>query len=427
MKNLKKFMGLMLAVSMSFSMVACGSKEAVSTVESTESVDAAEDNIIEEAEEAIAESVLEEVVETSEATEDEGEQEEGEEVQSLDDGALNAHRVVEEMTFGWNLGNTLDAFVGNAGQLRNDGLKTETCWGNPKTSQEIIDMVKSTGINVIRIPVTWYTHMDPDTLTIDPEWMDRVEEVVNYALDDNTYVILNMHHDTGTDGWLKASDTDLDRKKEIYQSIWQQVSENFKDYSDHLLFESFNEMLNDANEWTKPDIRAIQIVNEFNQLFVDTVRSTEANNSDRILVLNTYCAGTQQIMLGSFNMPEDTREDGLIVEVHCYNPYYFTAPESPETKTWNESDVDAAFSAAHLKFVILNVPVIVGEFGAVPKNNEEEVESWAKYFIESAAKNGMKCIWWDNGIDNEYGIFDRKALKISDESLLNVMLKAAGL
>lgn len=337
-----------------------------------------------------------------------------------------AAKVVDDMTFGWNLGNTLDAFYGNNGVLHDDGVGTENCWGNPCASQTLIDGVKSTGINVIRIPVTWYNHMDPQTYEVDEAWMKRVEEVVNYALDEDTYVILNMHHDTGTEGWLHASDNNLEQKKDIYEAVWKQISLRFEGYSKNLLFESFNEILNEQNEWSRPDSRAIEIVNELNQLFVDTVRGSGEGNSDRILIVNSYCAGMGVAMLKNFEIPADTIEGHIIAEVHSYTPYHFTAPEYPNVKTWSESDVDPVLKYVNTRFSELGVPVIIGEFGAVPKGNEAELYSWAEYSVKKAYSYGIKCCWWDNGIQSEFAVFDRNTGEVSKPELMNIMLTAAG-
>ena len=163
-----------------------------------------------------------------------------------------AAEVVEDMGFGWNLGNSLDSYSGTTFGCQ--GVSSETCWGNPKTTQTLIDSVKESGVRTIRVPVTWYNHMDPDTYEIDDEWMDRVEEVVGYVLnDDDTYCILNVHHDTGENGWLKANSTDLETKEEIFEKLWAQIAERFSSYGDKLMFEGFNEILDDSeNQWYSP-------------------------------------------------------------------------------------------------------------------------------------------------------------------------------
>ena len=345
--------------------------------------------------------------------------------ESTEPGFLTAKQIADEMVIGWNLGNTLDAHSGGEGTIHNDGLRTETCWGNPKTSQEIIDYVKSNGFNVIRVPVTWYNHMDPNTLEIDPEWMARVHEVVDYALDDNTYVILNVHHDTGVDGWLKASDNNLDWKKEVLTAIWEQVATSFCDYSDHLLFEGFNEILNDSNEWSNPDFDSLNIVNDLNQIFVDTVRATGGDNQIRTLVVNTYCAGSADKMIKNFKLPTDSANGALMVEVHSYTPYYFTAPEHPTEKTWDEGSVQQTIRSVATTFHAQGVPVIIGEFGAVDKDNTQTRVDWVNFFVTTAKDLKVKCIWWDNGITKEFGIIDRNNLTQSQPEICKALIEAS--
>ena len=341
------------------------------------------------------------------------------------DEPLTAKAFVDNMVIGWNLGNTFDAFNGKAGQLRNDGLSTETCWGNPKTTKEIMDAVKGCGFNVIRIPVTWYNHMDPNTYEIDSEWLDRVHEVVDFTLDDNTYVIINSHHDTGTDGWLHASNNNIDQKKAIFQAMWTQVATSFADYDDNLLFEGFNEILDDNNDWSNPSFESLDVVNELNQLFVDTVRSTGKGNANRVLLVNTYCAGTNKSMLNRFEIPTDTVEGALCAEVHAYCPYYYTATEAPDVTTWSENDVKSVFQATKLAFQLKKTPVIIGEFGVVDKNNLDNRLEYFDYYVSTAKENGLKCIIWDNGITKEFGYMDRKKLCAARAEEVETIVSAA--
>lgn len=421
--TIKKIIPLVLAASMFVMATGCGANENVEETKTPEdSQSEANEVIVEESEtkeDLVQEEISEdETVDMEESADDSNEP-------SLDD-EYSARVIIDEMIFGWNLGNTLDAYSGAAGVLRDDGLKTENCWGNPTTSQELIDTVKDTGINVIRIPVTWYTHMDSETYEIDSEWMARTKEIVDYAIDDNTYVIINMHHDTGTNGWLKASDNNLEWKKEVFASAWSQIADAFKDYDSHLLFEGYNEILNDQNEWSNPDSHSIDIVNELAQIFVDTVRATGGNNANRVLIVNPYCSGCGVAMLKNFKIPADSVDDALIVEVHAYSPYDFTAPEFPNVTTYKDSDITDTLKYVNNVFSEANVPVLIGEFGAVPKNNDPERLAWAKLFVETAASYGMPCIWWDNGILNEFAIIDRNNKNVAYEELLQVMLDATG-
>ncbi|MBD5499572.1 MAG: cellulase family glycosylhydrolase [Lachnospiraceae bacterium] len=328
---------------------------------------------------------------------------------------------VESIDFGWNLGNTLDSYSGT--ELgKNEGLSSETAWGNPKTTQELIDLVRDSGINAVRVPVTWYNHMDSNYV-IDEEWMDRVQEVVDYVIDNDMYCIINVHHDTGANGWLRASDTNLEENKAMFAAIWEQISARFAEYDDHLLFEGFNEILNDNNEWVNPDSRAVEIVNELNQLFVDTVRASGGNNGERVLIVNTYCAGGNSQVTAGFVLPTDSVANSLVVEAHIYQPYYFTAEEFSEVTSWSKEAIDSYLSNMYVSFVQKGIPVIIGEFGCVDKENAEDRLSWAKYYVETCREYGIKCFWWDNGAG--YKLFSRRNLKIAEMNLLGMLIATA--
>ena len=333
-----------------------------------------------------------------------------------------AEDVVADMVIGWNLGNALDSYV-----VGETGLATETSWGNPYSTKEMIDAIREAGFNAVRVPVTWYNHMNMSTNEIDKEWMDRVEEVVSYVLDNDMYCIINVHHDTGEKGWLKATNEGLDVKKARFQAIWEQVCERFGDYGDKLLFEGFNEILDEELNWTKPGEEAGKITNELNQLFVDTVRASGKKNETRCLIVNTYAAGANRDILKHFVLPEDTVENKLIVEAHIYQPFYFTSEVSPETTDWanGKPTLESYIYNMYENYVKNGTPVIIGEFGAVDKDNLKPRMSWLKFFVDTCYKYGIKCFWWDNGNAAEYEIFDRTSLKITEPELLEVMMTEA--
>jgi len=333
-----------------------------------------------------------------------------------------AEDVVADIVIGWNLGNALDSYVDGK-----TGLETEICWGNPYSTKDMIDAVKEAGFNAVRVPVTWYNHMDESTNEIDKAWMDRVEEVVNYVLDNDMYCIINVHHDTGEKGWLKTSNKELDAKKAKFQAIWEQICERFGDYGDKLLFEGFNEILDDELNWTKPGEEAGKITNELNQLFVDTVRASGKKNETRCLIVNTYAAGANRDVLKHFELPEDTVENKLIVEAHIYQPFFFTSEVSPDTTDWanGKPTLESYIYNMYENYVKQGTPVIIGEFGAVDKDNLKQRQSWLRFFVDSCYKYGIKCFWWDNGNAAEYEIFDRTALKITEPELLEVMMTEA--
>ncbi|MBE6050108.1 MAG: hypothetical protein E7214_05430 [Clostridium sp.] len=324
-----------------------------------------------------------------------------------------AGEISNKITSGWNLGNTLDSF-GDwiPQQTKGKTSDFETAWGNPVTTKAMINMVKKAGFNTIRVPVTWAQHFEADG-TINKEWMDRVQEVVNYVIDNDMYCIINVHHDVGSAGWLWASDNSLKKNSAKFKSLWTQIANRFKDYDNKLLFEGFNEILDEKSTWSYPGKEATNAVNKYNQMFVDTVRSTGGNNPTRCLVVNTYAASVDNNVLDDFVMPTDTVENSLILQVHSYAPYFYcnVMSESTSQTKWKENNgkanIDAYIQSLYHHFTSKNIPVIVGEMAAASKNNTEDRVEYTKYSVEQCHKYGIKCFWWDNGgkfeVDPKYG------------------------
>lgn len=331
-----------------------------------------------------------------------------------------AQEIMDDIVAGWNLGNALDSHT-----RENEGLASETAWGNPATTKEMIDMVRDTGVNLIRVPVTWYNHMDPGSYEIDREWMDRVEEVVNYVLDNDMYCIINVHHDTGEKGWLRASRTGLEENSRKLAAIWEQICGRFGGYGEKLLFEGFNELLDDRNTWNNPGKEAVEVTNELNQLFVDTVRASGGNNADRCLIVSTYCAGGNREATDGFVMPADTADGKLIVEAHIYQPYGFVSGTSGTAVTWasGKSALDSCLSNMRTSFIEKGIPVLVGEFGCVSSRSAPERQTWLQYYMDTCYNYGIKCVWWDNGA--EWKIVDRKTMKIAEPELFEIMVTEA--
>ena len=327
---------------------------------------------------------------------------------------------MNDITIGWNLGNTFDAFDKN--EFGSAGLSSETIWGNPYTKKPLFELLRSLGFDTVRIPVTWYTHMD-ENYTVDPAWMARVHEAVDMALECDMYVILNIHHDTGEKGWLHASKTGLEENKRIFTLLWQQIAESFRDYDDRLMFENFNEILDEFNSWSGANAVSGPITNELSQLFVDTVRATGGNNDERILVINTYCAGGSSNTVNAFVLPADSAEGCLIAGVHMYVPYHFTAGEYPRTTGWKPNDIDTYFKNVYNAFISKGIPCLAGEFGAEDKQNDYERETWAKYYVKTALDLGIKCLWWDNG--SGFRLVNRRSGTVAFPYLIDVMVRTA--
>lgn len=329
------------------------------------------------------------------------------------------------MTVGWNLGNTFDAHgAGNS-------LNAETYWGNPNTAKEMIDAVSAQGINTLRIPVTWAEHVGtaPD-YTIDEEWLARVEEVVHYGLDDGMYVILDTHHEP--DYWMSLAEEDMENTKAELAAIWTQVAERFQDCDEHLLFEGMNEPRTKGTpgEWsggTGPERAA---VNELNGVFIDAVRSVGGNNETRCLIICPYGNSVTNDTLQTLKIYDDPN---IAVAVHLYTPYFFTydAPDGgyPEWDGSKKSEITSTLKRVDSFLLRRGVPVIVTEFGAVNKDNQEEIIKWLEDYMGVMNELGIKCVWWDNGLytstGENFGLFDRNNLSWFSQEVADALVKIA--
>lgn len=310
---------------------------------------------------------------------------------SAADMSLTAAELVDDITFGWNLGNTLDTFTDVAVDAP---AYYETSASNPITEKHMLDTVKASGINAVRIPVTWFYHMDENNI-VDEAWMNRVQEVVDYVIDNDMYCILNVHHDGLEHNWLKASMNNYNTNKEKFETLWRQIAERFQDYDEHLLFEGFNEVTDDNINWTTTSEDGFAAINSYNQLFVDTVRATGGNNTNRCLICNTYAAASTESALEQYQLPVDTVENRLIAEVHSYEPYQFCFVEYPDVTTFNGEF--STFNNIEKYLLEKGIPTIIGEFACYDKNNLSERLKWADAFTKNAAALGIKCFWWDDG------------------------------
>lgn len=350
------------------------------------------------------------------------------------DTGMTARQQVEAMTVGWNLGNTLDSYGTWINNVNPQAV--ETAWGNPVTTRQMIAAVRARGFNTIRIPVTWAQFTD-DNGNVDPSWMARVREVVDWSLEEGLYVILNVHHDTGEHGsdkvcWLIADTGTYSSVQNRFANLWTNIANEFKDYDDRLMFEGYNEMLDMSNSWNAPTTGngAYDAVNSFAQLFVDTVRATGGNNATRNLIVNTYVASVDQNVLSNFVLPVDTVSDHLIVEVHAYTPYQFCSVQGDSSYTSFDdncrSAVDGMLNAVASFSDSLGVPVIIGEFGVENKNNDSDRTSYVEYYMQQASSRGIRCIYWDNGIMDYggYGILDRNSLTWN-ESIASALIDNA--
>ncbi len=333
---------------------------------------------------------------------------------------ISSMDLVADMHIGWNLGNTLDATGGI-------GIMSETAWGNPKTKQEMIDAILDAGFNVIRIPTTWGGHFGAaPEYKIHDVWLQRVKEVVDYAYNKGAYVILNTHHEE----WYMPTEENKVANGEQIAALWTQIAEYFKDYDERLIFEGLNEPRKRGTsvEWTG-DKEARDVINYWQQIFVDTVRATGGNNTLRHLMITGYAASSSKENLAALVLPQDEK---LIVSVHAYTPYNF-ALNTSGTSEWDvkkdNRDIDYLMKTIDELFISKGIPAIIGEFGAMNKDNDAARIAWATYYLTKAKETGVPCIWWDNnafsGNGENFGLLDRRALDFPSQDLVDAMMKVA--
>ena len=349
---------------------------------------------------------------------------------------LSGNTATELVSFigtGWNLGNTLDATGGG------NSLYSETSWGNPKTTKAMIDAVKKQGFNTVRVPVSWGNHTTGNNFTIDSKWLARVKEVVDYCIDNDMYVILNIHHDTSTQYYYPSSKYKTQSVKFV-KSIWTQVAKYFKDYDQHLVFETLNEprLVGTGDEWwfnvnyPNDNVRdSISVINTLNQTAVDTIRAAGGKNTDRCIMVPGYGASIDGCTTSTFKLPNDSTPERLIVSVHAYTPYNFAlnANGTAEFKNNLKSEVDYLYNTIKSHFIDKGIPAIIGETSASNKNNTAERVKWAQYYMGKSAEYGVPCMLWDNNVFNGsdkgecHGHLNRSALKWYDEAFVNAVIE----
>lgn len=343
----------------------------------------------------------------------------------VDESAKDA---VRNMGLGFNLGNTMDACgIGPGHTMR----EYETQWGQPVTTQAMMAFLKKGGINAVRIPVTWYEHMDQSG-QVDTAWMNRVQQIVDYVINSGLYCVVNVHHDTaaGSGAWVKADAANHTANSARFKGLWTQIATRFKDYDHHLLFESYNEMLDAANTWNAPkSADSYEALNAYAQDFVDAVRNTGGNNTNRNLIVNTYAGAHGQEVLNSFAVPTDRVAGHLAVEVHSYDPYNWVKTYRAWTSACS-NEVKNMFGLLNTRFVSQGIPVILGEYGthgdgisvngASPDDLKQAAADQAYDIVKQAKALGIATFYWMNIFDAN----DRTALRWTLPTTVSAMLKA---
>lgn len=363
---------------------------------------------------------------------------------------LNQSQIVEAMGPGWNLGNQLESVT--------DNVPEETNWGNPVITEKLIQSVKAAGFKSIRIPVSYFAKIDDDKdYTIDSKWLDRVQEVVDYCIKNDLYAVINIHGDgynTIDGSWLLCNGKNQTEIKKKYKKVWKQIAERFKNYDEHLLFESMNEEFDGS--YSEPNKEYYQNINDYNQIFVDTVRKTGDNNTKRWLIIpgwNTnidYTAGDYGFKLPTDqyrDKPIDKEEQRIMISVHYYSPWDFCGGENGVITQWgNEADdpsktsttCDETYMKNQLNlmkttFADKGYPVFIGEYGSIDKTSyDSENEYYRAYFARKlcqlSRKNGCIPMYWDNGYNgvHGFGLFDRTTCEITQPVIIDAIMEGFG-
>src|SRR5664280_2172857 len=339
--------------------------------------------------------------------------------------------IANKIKVGLNIGNTLEAIGG------------ETAWGNPQITNDLIKLVKQSGFDAIRLPCSWNQYADQTTAEIQSSWLNRVKEVVQYCVNNDMYVILNIHWDGG---WLENNCTQ-DKQEENnakQKAFWEQIATQLRGFDEHLLFAS-------ANEPNVSDASQMAVLLSYHQTFIDAVRSTGGKNAYRVLVVqgpNTDIETTNKLMN---QLPNDKMPNRMIAEVHYYTPWnfsgmtkdeswgnmfyywgkdYHTITDPARNATWGEeAEVDRLFILMKNKFVDKGIPVIIGEFGAMRRDNLTgdaltlhlaSRAYYLKYVTKLSSTNGLLPFFWDTG-----GLFNRQTNTVSDQQSLDALIQGA--
>lgn len=312
-------------------------------------------------------------------------------------GSSPAFDITNDMGAGWNLGNSLDAVGG------------ETNWGNPVTQRYMIEAVANRGFKTLRIPVTWEGKFQWNgDRTIDPAWLSRVEQVVNYGLDNNMYVIINLHHEE----WIMPTWAERDSTIYTLEKLWTQIATHFINYDQRLIFETMNEPRANHGtslEWTGTQ-ENYQVVNDFNAAALSAIRSTGSNNSNRLVLIPGYAAGPWPEMVDALVVPNDPM---VAVSTHGYIPWDFAENTAgPSTFTQNDRDlIETVFDDLYSRFVSNGIPVVMGEWGTINKNNTSDRLAYAQFYASKASSVNIPTVVWDNNGGgsgaHSYRLYDR--------------------
>lgn len=329
--------------------------------------------------------------------------------------AVSAADFVREMGIGVNIGNTLDS-IGDKNHRAN-----ETSWGNPMITKNYIKALKDFGYTTVRLPVTWADNTGPaPDYKIDDDWMERVEEVVNWILEEGMFCIINLHHDGGgaDRSWIRQVSGDSKGVNDRFVKIWTQIAKRFSYASNYLILESMNEV-----SATYPRF------NNLNQLFVDTVRKSGGNNRTRYLLIAGFDTDIDRTCNFQFEMPKDSQKDKLILSIHYYTPSTFCIAEditnswgfrsdwgNAETKAADDAELVRQFDKLKSYYIDKGIPVIIGEYGVTVRDTkvEEGRIRWLTAVTRACLEYGMCPVLWETGLGTGGFIQRRSPFRMSE-------------
>ena len=340
-----------------------------------------------------------------------------------------AFAFAQSIRCGWNLGNTFDSVV------RDDRLDTchtpvdyETAWGNPAANRGMLEAVRDAGFDAIRIPVTWFQHIIPESnYRIDPDWLARIDYIVREAFSLGFRVILNVHHDCSPSGNIRLNPQALDAAERSLCALWEQIAAQFADLGESLVFEVMNEP-HTQDDWTgNPDTYAA--VNRLNRAAVRTIRAGSGYNPIRFLLIPTYAATFKVPALKALQIPDDDR---ILVSVHAYTPTEYCFAESevnwnkPMSHWGTQDDINAlirVFDNLEEYIVHRGAPVVLGEMSVAKKTDAVSRLLWTAVYAKEAARRNMPIFWWDNGYlgDGQMGLLNRQTLEWDDPMLVSIL------
>lgn len=339
---------------------------------------------------------------------------------------LSGDELIQDMGAGWNLGNTMDGHTGFT--------PGETIWQPYKTTKQLIKSVHDMGFNTVRIPVTWGTMIDDENdYAINQKWMSRVQDIVDYCVSLDMYAIINIHHDGAEQmGWLRIATDDQEALKEKFAGVWKNIATTFKNYDEHLILESMNEVRGE----NMTVVQENAVIMELNQIFVDTVRGTGSNNAQRYLMvpgkynfIDSVCNEKNK-----FSLPNDSVENRLIVSVHDYSPWSFCGAESTATISASDSVItsnDNELKPLYDTYTSKGIPVVVGEYGCINKGNPQERAFYLEAMNRMFRKYKLVGVYWDQGwydrsqkpADYSFTIIDRETGDPIEKVVTDAMLR----